>query len=306
MSTAANSQTPPVSIDPGAKQQTDLQAIRHFLDGKGVKEKFEQMLGKRAPQFITSVMQIIASSKDLQKADINSIYNAAATAAVLDLPLNNNLQFAAIVPYKDTKRGTCEAQLQVMWKGIVQLAQRSGQYETINVTDVRKGELKSRDRLSGDCIFEWEQDEEKRQQLPIIGFVSYFKLINGFKKPLFRTEAELKAHAKKYSKTYDRQDGKWNTDFDAMCAKTVIKENLSKWGPLSIDMALAFQADQAVVKSLEEGKFEYPDNPIQDAQEISEDEAAEIARTANEQQARDAEKAMEEELLRKKQGGSKK
>ena len=159
--------------------------------------------------------------------------------------------------------------------------------------------------MTGECTFEWEQDDIKRQQLPTIGFLSYFKLINGFEKPLFKTVPELKAHASKYSKTYNKPTGKWNTDFDAMCAKTVIKEILSKWGPLSIDMALAMQSDQSIVKSIDEGKFEYPDNPVQDAVELTDDEAEKIANDAKADQVKQAELDLEATLAAKKNGAKK-
>ena len=288
------------------KEPTSMDVIKGYFNNEVLLKKFEQIMGKKAQGFITSVMQIVSSNKDLSKCDPQSIYNAAATAAILDLPLNNNLQFAALVPYKDNKTGKVSATFQIMWKGMVQLAQRSGQFSTINVTDVRQGELKHRDRLTGECTFEWEQDDVKRVTLPIIGFVSYFRLINGFEKPLYRTKAELQAHAAKYSKTYNRSDSKWNTDFEAMCAKTVIKESLNKWAPLSIDMARAIQADHSIVASIEDGKYEYPDNPIEEIQELSDEEAAEIERITREDQARQAEIDLEGKLKKDEKKDAKK
>ncbi len=250
--------------------------IKDYMNNDNVSKRFDQILGKKAQGFITSVMQIVSSSKDLSACDPVSIYNAAATAAILDLPLNNNLQFAALVPYKDYKKGGVQvAQCQIMWRGFVQLAQRSGKFSTINVTDVREGELISRDRMTGEVIFKWEQDDAIRQSKHIIGFVSYFRLTNGFEKPLYRTVAELKAHGQKYSKTWSRSDSKWVTDFEAMCAKTVIKENLNKWAPLSIEMAMAVQADQAVIMGeIDSPIYEYPDNPNE---ELTDEEADRIA-----------------------------
>lgn len=265
--TGSTGQTPPPQPDapqaepakPETPAETGVKAIRTFLNGDMIKKRFEEILGTKAPGFIMSVLQVVNGNPELWEADIQSIYNAAATAAILDLPLNNNLQFAAIVPYRDKKRGGMKvAQFQMMWRGFVQLAQRSGHMKTIHVIDVREGELLHRDRLRDECIFNWIQDDNIRMKLPIVGFVSYFRLINGFEKMLFRTLDELQAHGKKYSKTYDRQDGMWNTDFNAMCAKTTVKELLNKWAPLSIEMATAIQADQAVM--LGEGKYEYPDN----------------------------------------------
>ena len=275
------------------KQLTPFESIKNFMNGEGVAAKFQSILGKKANGFITSVMQIVASNKELSLCAPESIYNAAAMAAILDLPLNNNLQFAAIIPYKDNKTGIVSAQMQIMWRGFCQLAQRSGKFSTINVTDVREGELIKRDRMTGECVFNWEQDDEKRQKLPLVGFLSYFRLINGFEKPLYRTVAELKAHGQKYSKTWNNQYGKWTTDFEAMCAKTVIKEVLQKWAPLSIEMAQSIQADQSVIASIEDGKFEYPDNPNV---ELTDEEAAEIAEQARKDNAKAAEKEVEDKV----------
>lgn len=268
------------------KQLTPFDGIKSLMNSEGAAQKFQSILGKKANGFITSVMQIVASNKDLSLCAPESIYNAAAMAAILDLPLNNNLQYAAIIPYKDNKTGIVSAQMQIMWRGFCQLAQRSGQFVTINVTDVRQGELTNRDRMTGECTFKWEQDDEVRQKLPVIGFLSYFRLLNGFEKPLYRTITELKAHGQKYSKTWNNQYGKWTTDFDAMCQKTVIKELLQKWGPLSIEMAQSIQADQSVIANIEEGRYEYPDNAHE---EISEEEASAIQEQARKDQAKQAE-----------------
>ncbi len=272
------------------KQLTPFDGIKSMMNSEGAAKKFQSILGKKANGFITSVLQIVASNKDLSLCAPESIYNSAAMAAILDLPLNNNLQYAAIIPYKDNKTGIVSAQMQVMWRGFCQLAQRSGQFVTINVTDVRQGELVNRDRMTGECVFKWEQDDEIRQKLPVIGFLSYFRLLNGFEKPLYRTITELKAHGQKYSKTWNNQYGKWSTDFDAMCQKTVIKELLQKWGPLSIEMAQSIQADQSVIANIEEGRYEYPDNPHED---ISEEEANAIAEQARKDQAKQAELDLE-------------
>jgi len=293
MSTDNNqTNTPPPPPAPEAEpKDTGLKALKTYLNSAGIQQRFEQLLGKRAPGFIMSVLQIVSSNKDLVKCDIQSIYNAAATAAVLNLPLNNNLQFAHIVPYKDWKQGNKQfAQFQMGWRGFVQLAQRTGKYKTVNVTDVREGELKKRDRLAGAFEFEWEQDDIKRNALPIVGYVSFFALTDGFEKANYKTLDQIHAHARKYSKTYDRADGKWVTDFPAMASKTVLKELLANYGPLSIEMTEALKYDQAIITG-DPGnlKPEYLDNPIQDAQEISDEEAEQIEKDIRERQARETE-----------------
>lgn len=265
-------------------KEAQFKAIKKMFEGDAIVKRFEQILGKNASGFIMSVLQIISNEKKLQVAEITSIYNAAAKAAVIKLPLDTNLQYACIVPYKDTKSGITYAQFQMQWKGFVQLAQRTGQYKTINVVDVREGELINEDLLTGDCTFKWEQDYDKRQALNIIGYVSFFELVAGFRKMIFWREEKLRKHAKKYSKTYDFQDGRWNTDFEAMCKKTMIKENLSKWGPLSIELSDAIKYDQAVVG--DDGKPNYIDNPLTEYEELSDEEAEKIAEEERQRQAK--------------------
>lgn len=250
-------QTAQVAQTAQPQQQATVQSIKSFMTNDNVMARVREVLGKNANAFVTSVLQIVNNNKQLQSADPTSVYSAAMTAATLNLPINNNLQFAHIVPYKDNKRGGIVfAQFQMGWRGFVQLAQRSGELKGISVTDVREGELLNRDRLKG-CDFKWVNDDTVRNKLPIIGFVAGMELINGFEKHVYWTVEELKEHARKYSKTYNNSEGKWNTDFEAMCRKTVIKDLLGKYAPLSVDMAKAIETDQSV--STDDGTF-YPDN----------------------------------------------
>lgn len=228
-----------------------------------VKTKFQEMMGKRAAAFITSVLQITSQNEMLSTADPVSIYQSAAVAATLDLPLNNNLGFAYIVPYNSKQKdGTWKvvAQFQIGAKGFKQLALRSGQFLKINDTDVREGELKEYNRLTGEIVFEWIQDVKLRLSKPIIGYASYFQLLNGFEKTFYMTVDELKDHGLKFSQTFKKGFGLWKDDFDGMARKTVIKLNLSKNAPLSVDMQKAVVADQAIVNDAETEDVEYIDN----------------------------------------------
>lgn len=227
-----------------------------------VKTKFQEMMGKRAASFITSVLQITSQNEMLSTADPVSIYQSAAVAATLDLPLNNNLGFAYIVPYNSKQKdGSWKvvAQFQIGAKGFKQLALRSGQFVTINDTDVREGELKHYDRLTGEIEFEWIQDVKERLSKAVIGYASYFKLLNGFEKTYYMTVDELKDHGLRFSQTYKKGFGLWKDDFDGMARKTVIKLNLSKNAPLSVEMQKAVVADQSVVKDAETEDVEYVD-----------------------------------------------
>jgi len=244
-----------------ATQQKQALTTKQFFDQKGVQDKFNQLLGKHAQQFITSVLQIVASSDMLKNADPSSVYNAAATAAAMNLPLNQNLGFAYIIPFNDRKQNKTVAQFQMGYKGFVQLAQRSGQYETINTTDVREGEIKFFDRMTGELKIEWDQTAERINK-PIVGYMAYFKLLNGFSKSLYMTKDDLVAHGMQYSQTYKKGFGMWKDNFEAMASKTVTKLLLSKYGPLSIDMQKAVITDQAIIKDENAENVEYVDHEV--------------------------------------------
>ena len=232
--------------------------VKSLFERDDVKQKFKELLGKRATSFITSVLQIAAQNSLLAKADPVSIYQAAAVAATLDLPLNNNLGFAYIVPY-NTKQpdGTSKvvAQFQLGYKGFIQLAQRSGQFKTISSTPVFEGQIIESNPLSG-YVF----DFSKKTTDVAIGYAAYFKLLNGFEATWYMTIDQLKKHGARNSKTFGHKSGLWNTDFDAMATKTVIKLLLSKFAPLSVDMQRAVIADQAVINDADTDDVTYLDN----------------------------------------------
>jgi len=232
---------------------TGVKGISQFLNSESIKGRFTEILGQKGVGFISSVLSVVSSNQSLANADQNSIYTAALMAASLDLPINQNLGLAYIVPYNARQSdGTFKqmAQFQLGYKGFLQLAQRSGQFKTINSTDVRQGEIVSWNRMSGEITFDWIQDSKERLSKPVIGYLSYFKLLNGFENSLYMTVEEIDAHAKKYSQTYKKfGTGLWKDEFDGMAKKTVTKLNLSKNAPLSIEMQKAVVSDQAVIKN---------------------------------------------------------
>lgn len=249
-----------------------------------VKQKFQDILGENASSFISSLITLTNQSQMLSKATPQSILMAGSMAATLKLPVNQSLGFAYIVPY-NTRQGDkweVQATFQIGYKGLIQLAQRSGMYKTINVSDVREGEIESRDRLTGEIKFNWNNTVE-REQLPVIGFIGYFELANGFSKSLFMTIDELKNHGVKYSKTYSnektRKQSLWETDFNTMASKTVLKLLIGKYGPLSVDMQKAILSDHAVVKDVDTIDVDYVDNGTATIDEISENK--EIDRVIN-------------------------
>lgn len=243
--------------DLAATQSNAPMTIKGLFEKDTVKKKFEQMLGERATSFITSVLQIVASNELLKNADPASVYNAAATAATLNLPLNNNLGYAYIVPYNG--KDGCKAQFQMGYKGFKQLAIRSGQFLATNETDVREGEIISHDRMSGEMKFNWLQDQNERLNKKIVGYLSYFKLLNGYEHTLYMTVEELEKHGKRFSQSYRKGFGLWKDDFPSMAIKTVIKLNLSKNAPMSVDMQKAVNVDQAVVKNEDATDVEHVD-----------------------------------------------
>lgn len=237
----------------------DKNHTKEFFSQEFVKNKLAEILGKNSTAFITSVLQIVNSNEALRNADPKSIFNVACMSATLNLPLNNNLGFAYIVPfnrsYRD-KNGTWhkvqEAQFQLGYKGFIQLAQRSGQFKRINAC----------------AIYSNDTEQDVRQRLTsllpkppsgqITGYIAYFELLNGYTAHLSMTIDELNAHAQKYSQSFKNGSGVWKDNFEAMAIKTVIKLLLSKQAPLSVDMQTAIQADQAVIA--DDGGFVYMDN----------------------------------------------
>lgn len=252
----------------------NLVALKGYFENDSVKKNLRAMLGQKAQGFATSVLSVVNNSKLLQNAEPQSIYSSAMVAASLDLPINPNLGFAAIVPYGR------QAQFQIMVRGLTQLAIRSGQYAKITNCDVHEGELVKADPFTDDYVF----DYTKRKSDKIIGYMAYFKTIGGFEKYFYMTKEEALAHGKRYSKSFG--SGVWNTDPDAMGRKTCLKMLLSRFGILSIEMQRAIKFDQGVAKGdftqmqsieeIDDADVEYVDRP--DGAPIDEQKAEDVAK----------------------------
>lgn len=219
-------------------QKTQGTTMKGLLNSPAVMKRFEEVMGKRANQFTSSILNLYNSEKMIQKAEPMSVISAAMVAATLDLPVDKNLGYAWIVPYGG------KAQFQLGYKGYIQLALRTGQYRNINVIEVYEGELKKWDRLTE----ELELDFENRKSDKVIGYTGYFELINGFRKTVYWSKEEIEKHKKKFSKS----DFGWKNDYDAMAKKTVIRNMLNKWGILSIDMQKAYVEDVSVPSQRQE------------------------------------------------------
>lgn len=228
------------------------------------------VLAERKGEFINNLTAVVANDAKLQVCEPVTLMYAALKATALRLPLDPNLGQAYIIPYKNNKEHKTEAQFQIGWKGFIQLAIRSGQFQAINATDIREGELKGYDLMTGEVNVQAVPDRENK---PVIGYLAYFKLTNGFAKSLYMTAEEIEQHATRYSQSYRgkyKDSSLWATDKDAMAKKTVLKLLLNRYAPLSVDMQRAVQADQSVLHG--DGKLDYVDN--------TRDQLAEVAQAA--------------------------
>lgn len=253
-----------------------VQQVKMLLGDDNVKKRFSDVLGKKAPQFMASIVNVVSASPQLKACDANSIMAASFVAASFDLPIDSNLGFAALVPYKkrfknpQTKEWESKdlAQFQMMYKGFVQLAIRTGQYEKMNCSEVYEDEILSYNPITGECEFVTDFSQTHQRDNgeidKIVGYYGWFRLGTGFTKELYMSKNEVLNHAKKYSQSYrndlnyNNQNSNWSTNFDAMAKKTVIKLLLSKWGILSIEMQRAITDDQKTFD--EDGNEEYGDN----------------------------------------------
>ena len=235
--------------------------IKGLMSNEMVKSKFAEILGKNAPAFISSVTTLATNSK-LIECEPKSVLSAAIAAASLNLQITPTLGFAAIIPYGR------QAQFQIMAKGLIQLALRTGQFKTVNVTEIYEGEMQNVNRLTGEFDFTGEKKSDT-----VVGYAAYFSLLNGFEKALYMSTSQIKNHGMKFSKTYNHQNGAWKINFEAMARKTVLKLLLSRYAPLSVEMQAAVTQDQAAIEVDEELEIidaNYLDSTSTDATENEE------------------------------------
>lgn len=217
-----------------ATQSQDNDSLKSLL--KKYEASFQRVLGERTPQFMSSVIQVTNSSRQLKSCKPESVVAAAMTAAVLDLPIDKNLGFAHIVPYGGL------AQFQMGYKGIIQLALRSGQYLQMNAKPINAEAFGGFDNV-GDPIIKWDKLDETKDE---IGYAFAWKLVTGFIKCVYWPKAKVEAHAAKYSQAYKakKMDSPWFTNFKSMALKTVVKDGISHWGIMSVQMQKAILEDQ--------------------------------------------------------------
>ena len=245
------------------------------IQSEGYKKLINNTLGdpKRASKFIASISSAVANNYQLQQCDAGSILSGALLGEALNLSPSPQLGQYYLVPFKD------KAQFQLGYKGYLQLAIRSGQYQDIDVIEIHEGEYLGRDKLTGKHKFEFIEDEVTREEKPIIGYLAYFEYLNGFKKSIYWTKEKMKNHALEYSQAYASDIKKktqysfWSKDFDGMAFKTMLRQLISKWGVMSTEMQEAFVKDQAVIDT--EGNYNYIDSPEVDLEPIVEEEPEE-------------------------------
>lgn len=261
----------------GALAPLEGDRLETMLESPAIKRRFAEVLGSKAPAFVSSVIAATKANQQLKLCPPMSVISSAMIAATLDLPINPSLGFAHIVPYREN--GQLVAQFQLGWRGFVQLGIRSGGYKTMNASELYADEIESWNPITGDLRFTpmdaWKDRYEGKAKP--VGYCAFIRMVNGFEKFLYMTREQVDAHAKKFSKTYQQNKGQWVRNFDAMALKTVIKLLLSKFGMLSIDyqMQKAIQADQATFDAKGE-IVNYPDSTIGeemigDAQEPAEE-----------------------------------
>ena len=238
-------------------QEEKQVTLQEFLGQDAVKKQMKALLKDRAGYFAMALVQVVDGNEQLKNAEPQSIFNAGIASAILGLPIEKNLGFSYIVPYGD------KAQFQIGYKGFIQLALRTGQYKLINSTAIKEGEIKLKNRLTGEIEFNFIEDDDLRDTLKTIGYASYIEFNNGFRNTLYMSMKQVQAHAQKYSKSFGYKNSVWTTNFDAMALKTVLKLNLAKFGALSVDFEKALQLDGATINKVQDNgtlEAEYSDN----------------------------------------------
>ncbi len=252
--------------------KSQKQTFSAFLGTDAMKKKINEMVGgEKGQQFITAIISAVSTNPQLAECDNSTILSAALVGQALNLSPSPQLGQYYMVPFNDSKRGCKVAQFQIGYKGYIQLAIRSGYYKKLNVLAIKEGELIKYDALNEDIEVKLIEDEEEREKAQTIGYYAMFEYLNGFRKTLYWTKKHMEAHAEKYSMGYKAHKGYtfWEKDFDGMAYKTMLRQLISKWGIMSVDMQKAMESDMAEIK--EDGTYEYVDNDYEITEPIQEE-----------------------------------
>lgn len=274
-------------------QKTGLTA---YLTQDAVKDQINKVVGgKNGTRFISSIVSAVQATPALQECTNSSILSAALLGESLNLSPSPQLGQYYMVPYDNRSKGAKEAQFQLGYKGYIQLATRSSQYKKLNVLSIKEGELIRFDPLNEEIEVNLIQDDEQREAAPTIGYYAMFEYTNGFRKAMYWSRAKMEAHAEKYSPGYKRDLEKgtswtfWAKDFDAMAYKTMLRQLISKWGIMSIDLQNAIDSDMAVIR--EDGSRDYVETVQPDAVEeaaVPQEESAAVQEDDATQETNDA------------------
>lgn len=301
-------------------KKTPEMGITAYLNQDAVKVQLAQAVGKNSMRFVSSVVSAVTVNPALQGCTNASILSAALLGESLNLSPSPQLGQYYLVPYESKKENAKVAQFQMGYKGYIQLAIRSGQYRKLNVLSIKEGELIRFDPLAEEIEVRLIEDEEEREQAKTVGYYAMFEYTNGFKKAMYWSKKKMLAHADRYSQAFykdgnefkykDKDTGKWVTkkrvsfsdfesgnyskddewmyssfwykDFDGMAYKTMLRQLISKWGIMNIDMISAMDSDMSVIR--EDGTREYVDNHPEENIVENTQEGNEVFQNANEYQ----------------------
>lgn len=226
--------------------------FKALMNTPAMKKKFTDILHEKSDSFMGSLMTLVGGDNYLSQAEPMTIIASALKAATMDLPIDKNLGYAYVVPFnRSEKVGNKwvkhnEAQFILGYKGYIQLAQRSGQYKALNALAIYDGQLIDWNPLTEEFTFDYKAKVSDE----VIGYVGFFELLNGFKKTVYWTKQEIESHRIKNAKGYDKEklSGAWVDNYDSMAIKTVLRNMLSKWGLLSVEMQSAITSDEKIFR----------------------------------------------------------
>jgi len=223
---------------------TAQKELRSMVERDDVQKAFRRVLGENGPAFIASMLTAVNTNDSLKFCDPLSVVNSAMLAATLDLPIEQNLGQAWLVPYKD--HGVDKAQFQIGYKGLIQLAIRTGQYRVINASIIRNGMIVRENYLTGEVTVTGEPVNDEA-----IGYLAYIELNDGYHHAVYMTKEQVTNHAERYSKSFGNARSAWTTNFNDMALKTVIRKILTKYGIMSVKMTRAISADSTPMEQVD-------------------------------------------------------
>ena len=286
-----------MAVQNSLARQDQSMKLSVYLQNDAVKKQINQVVGgKNGTRFISSIVSAVQSTPALQECTSPSIVNAALLGEALNLSPSPQLGQFYMVPFDNKKKGCKEAQFQLGYKGYIQLAERSGYYKKLNVLAIKEGELIQYDPLNEEIEVELIDDDVVREETPAMGYYAMFEYENGFRKTMYWSKKKMLAHAEKYSQAFKRNGGAkslelleqgkipekelwkyssfWFKDFDGMALKTMLRQLISKWGIMSIDLQTALDKDMAVIH--EDGTTDYVDTQPEQDNVVADQELQEV------------------------------